>query len=258
MGIGVTQGGWRYAAASAIGTSHQIAQTVCQDAHSLRFIERLDAFVGVVSDGAGSASQSQVGSRRTCDVVMSTVATAPLETLFMQSLAADVLERVRIELQSLADEAGLGVREFACTMLVAIIGREKAVFWQIGDGAICFRQRSADRFDYAFWPEKGEYANVTSFVTDQRAQNNLEFDMTSGDVAELAIFSDGLERLALDFAAGEAHTAFFTGLFPSVHALQDAGYSADLSYQIEAFLNSERVNRRTDDDKTLLLGARVL
>jgi hypothetical protein len=246
---------WRYAAASAIGTSHQNSQTVCQDAHSLQFFERLDAFVGVVSDGAGSASQSQVGSRRTCDVVLNRIGAADPEALFTVSLAADVLEHLRMELQQLADDAGVAVREFACTMLVAIVGKEKVAFWQIGDGAICFRESNADRFGYAFWPEKGDYANVTFFVTDQNAHNHLEFDATSLNIVELAIFSDGLERLALDFVSGEAHTAFFTGLFPAVRGLRAPGYSAELSSDIEGFLSSERVNRRTDDDKTLLLAS---
>lgn len=249
---------WRYGAASAIGTSHQNSQTVCQDAHSLRFFERLEAFVGVVSDGAGSASQSQVGSRRTCDVVLNRISAADQEELFTASLAADVLERLRMELQQLADEAGVAAREFACTMLVAIVGEEKAAFWQIGDGAICFRERDADRFGYAFWPEKGDYANVTFFVTDQDAQNHLEFDATPIEIADLAIFSDGLERLALDFVSGEAHTAFFTGLFPAVRSLRAPGYSPELSSQIEGFLSSDRVNTRTDDDKTLLLASRAI
>jgi hypothetical protein len=212
----------------------------------------------VVSDGAGSASQSEIGSRRTCDVVLDRISAVAQEELFTASLAADVLERLRMELQRLADEAGVAAREFACTMLVAIVGEEKAAFWQIGDGAICFRERDANRFGYAFWPEKGDYANVTFFVTDQNAQNHLEFDATPIEITDLAIFSDGLERLALDFVSGEAHTAFFAGMFPAVRSLSAPGYSPELSSQIEGFLSSERVNMRTDDDKTLLLASRAI
>ena len=28
---------------------------------------------------------------------------------------------------------------FACTLLVAVVDQHRATFWQIGDGAICFR-----------------------------------------------------------------------------------------------------------------------
>jgi hypothetical protein len=247
--------GWRYAAASALGTSHQSAGTDCQDAHASRFLPELGVFVGVVSDGAGSASQSKMGSQCACEIALARVADADSEVLFSNSLAADVLEWIRVDLQQRADDAGLAIREFACTLLVAIIGSEKAAFWQIGDGAICFRQRDADRFGFAFWPEKGDYANVTFFVTDQTAQRHLEFDVVSGEIAEVAMFTDGLERLALDFVAGEAHTAFFSGLFPAVRALPEDGYSKELSSQIQGFLSSDRVNKRTDDDKTLLLAS---
>src|SRR5262249_23639620 len=158
-------------------------------ANALRFVSDLGVFVGVVSDGAGSASQSKIGSQCACDIALAQIAAAQAECLFSNGLAADVLERIRIELQQRADDAGLAVREFACTLLVAIIGSHKAAFWQIGDGAICFRERDADRFGFAFWPEKGDYANVTFFVTDQTAQHRLEFDILSGGIAELAMFT---------------------------------------------------------------------
>jgi hypothetical protein len=250
---------WQYAAASVIGTSHQASpEGVCQDAHAFQFVESLDVFIGVVSDGAGSASQSQTGSRHTCDAVLKRITEAEPEVLFTESFAADALERLRMELHQLADEAELDLREFACTLLVAIVGKQKAAFWQIGDGAICFRRRDADRFDCAFWPEKGDYANVTFFVTDQNAQSHLEFDFVDTEISELAIFSDGLERLALDFVSLEAYSAFFRGLLPAFRSLPGPGYSAELSSQIADFLASERVNRRTDDDKTLLLACRAL
>jgi hypothetical protein len=54
MGVSLMEDGWQSAAAFAIGTSHQSSlQGVCQDAHSLQFVESLAAFVDVESDGAG-------------------------------------------------------------------------------------------------------------------------------------------------------------------------------------------------------------
>jgi hypothetical protein len=139
-------------------------------------------------------------------------------------------------------------------MLVAIICGNGASFWQIGDGAMCFRFRDSETFQYAFWPEKGEYANVTFFVTDANAQQHLEYDFSDCDIVQLAVFSDGLERLALNFATGEPHSAFFNGLFPYLSPLEP-GHAVELSSQIAAFLGCERVTRRTDDDKTLILAA---
>jgi hypothetical protein len=256
MGVGLKYGGWRYAAASVIGTSHLKSPTgFCQDAHRTEYLETLDTFIAVVSDGAGSASHSQIGSRRTCDAVLKAVSDARASVWFRNGFAAEVLEEVRRDLSDEADLLGLETRDLACTMLVALVAPGRVAFWQIGDGAICFREDSSDTFKFAFWPEKGDYANVTYFVTDVRAQDHLDADYYDINVADLAIFSDGLERLALDFATGEAHTAFFNGLFPHVRVL-DEGLSGEMSSQIAAFLGSERVNKRTDDDKTLILASR--
>jgi hypothetical protein len=212
--------------------------------------------VTVVSDGAGSSSRSQFGSRCTCEYVESRIIDAAPQVLFTRDFALDVLRGLRQRLNDSAIEAGLMLREFACTLLVAIVNESRAAFWQIGDGAMCFRMRGSETYQYAFWPEKGDYANVTFFVTDSKAEDHLEFDLTDGEILELAAFSDGLERLALDFVVGEAHSRFFDGLFPHLRPLEQ-GYSARVSSQLTDFLASERVNQRTDDDKTLILASRA-
>lgn len=254
----MTEGGWKYAASSVIGTSHQNnPDGVCQDSHTCRYLEGdYPLLVAIVSDGAGSASHSKYGSRCACEYVDSRVIEASPEALFTSDFALDVLQGLRRRLKDAADEVGLTLREFACTLLVAIVNGRRAAFWQIGDGAMCFRIRGSETYQYAFWPEKGDYANVTFFVTDANAEEHLEFDVTDSEIVELAAFSDGLERLALDFVAGEAHAGFFNGLFPHLGTLEP-GYSARISSQLTDFLGSERVNRRTDDDKTLILASRA-
>ena len=256
MGCGVIDGGWRYAAASVIGTSHKISpEGLCQDSYSSQYCKNPGAFVAVVSDGAGSASHSQVGSRYTCDFIVRRIAASEPSIVFSHGFAADSLEILRHELFEQADALDLTIRDLACTLLVAVIAPGNASFWQIGDGAICFRESGAEAFECAFWPDKGEYANVTFFVTDVRAQEHLEFRETRARIDDLALLSDGLERLALDFGSRTAHTAFFQGLFPHIHSLSE-GYSPDISANLASFLGSDRVNKRTDDDKTLILASR--
>jgi hypothetical protein len=186
---------------------------------------------------------------------MRNVAEASPYKLFTHGLACDTLEAVRRALFEEADGHELTLRDFACTMLVAIVSPCQAAFWQIGDGAMCFREAGSDKYTCTYWPEKGDYSNVTCFVTDMRAQDEMQFDVLRMELLDVALFSDGLERLALDFAASEAHGAFFTGLFPHMRRLPE-GHSEELSAQIADFLGSERVNKRTDDDKTLILASR--
>jgi hypothetical protein len=246
-------GGWKYAAASVIGTSHLSSpNSICQDAHCCVYDCDADRLICVVSDGAGSASHSERGSRLACDLVCDRVLTSDAEAVHTRRFALQTLEAIRTSILNAAVQENLRVREFACTLLVALVNRDRATFWQIGDGAICFRLPSEDSFRFVFWPSKGEYANVTSFITDENSPDELEFDSVASSLADVALFSDGLERLALDFTSGEAHTRFFAGFFPHLYR-ESAGHLIEIEQKLTDFLGSERINSKTDDDKTLIL-----
>lgn len=245
--------GWKYAAASVIGTSHLgTPNAVCQDAHVCAYDGNTDRLVCVVSDGAGSASCSERGSRTTCDLISESVLKADSEAVHTKHFALETLGSVRTAIFTAATQDGLRIRDFACTLLVAIVSGLQATFWQIGDGAICFRLASEDAYKFAFWPVKGEYANTTCFITDEDAVSEFEFDSVQCSISDLAIFSDGLERLALDFKAGEVHTKFFSGLFAHLYP-EPVGYNIGIERGLKHFLDSERINSKTDDDKTLVL-----
>ena len=68
-----------------------------------------------------------------------------------------------------------------------------------------------------------------------------------------AIFTDGLQHLVLDYATRAPFEQFFhPTLLPLRMARTDDGDA--LSFLLHDFLGSPRVNQRTDDDKTLILG----
>jgi hypothetical protein len=62
--------------------------------------------------------------------------------------------------------------------------------------------------------------------------------------------TDGLQRLALDFTARTPHLPFFQPLFAALRAAPDV---ESLAGPFREFLDSQRINERTDDDKTLVL-----
>jgi serine/threonine protein phosphatase PrpC len=133
-------GSWKFATASIIGTSHQKSPGgVCQDSHAAAYLESATAFIGIVSDGAGSASHAHIGSRLTCDVILREADAAEPAGLFTEAFARDTVEKLRAVLFKEADSKELTISDFACTMLVAIVSNERASFWQVGDGAICAR-----------------------------------------------------------------------------------------------------------------------
>jgi hypothetical protein len=69
------------------------------------------------------------------------------------------------------------------------------------------------------------------------------------------LFSDGLQRLALDLNLQIPHPGFFKAMFPPLQSPQE-GFAQELSSSLAAFLSSNRINDRSDDDKTLILPSR--
>jgi hypothetical protein len=74
--------------------------------------------------------------------------------------------------------------------------------------------------------------------------------------SRFAVFSDGLLRLAINLATGEPHAPFFRPLF-AFAAAGDASGVVAREAELAAFLHSDRVCARSDDDKTILLAARI-
>jgi hypothetical protein len=134
----------------------------------------------------------------------------------------------------------------------AILAAGWAAFAQIGDGAMVFD--GDEGYTVAFWPDTGEYVNMSYFLTDELFRDRLRIEIVERTVNELAVFTDGLQMLALDFTATQTHGPFFAPLFNTLRSGTDI---MKLSDSIRVFLDSKRINERTDDDKSLLLAARI-
>ena len=146
---------------------------------------------------------------------------------------------------------GVVPRQLACTLLVALAGDDWAAFAQIGDGVIVFNVDAG--YELAFWPDNGEYANTTRFLTDDDYRKHLRIEVVTRQVSELAVMTDGLQMLALDFKGARVHDRFFEPLFRTV---RNNPNEEALRNSLLDFMDSKRVNERTDDDKTLLLATR--
>src|SRR4029079_13370599 len=86
---------------------------------------------------------------------------------------------------------GARIQDFACTLLAAVIWPDRAIFFQLGDGAIVSSRREApDGYAVVCWPQQGEYANMTNFLTDADAAEKVFCAQKSESVDEIAIFTD--------------------------------------------------------------------
>ncbi len=251
---------WRYAAASAVGTSHVKQQRSCEDAHRCEVLQTAAdeaVLAAFVSDGAGSALRAEAGSELACSLALDEVRNhlaagggiADLDIPFVTAWLA----RLRTEVTARAEAEGLRPREFACTLLGAIVGPESAAFFQVGDGAIVVPEE--DEYRWVFWPASGEYENSTYFATEANAAEHLQHTYVDQPIEELALFSDGLQRLVLDFRNRTAPAPFFRSMLSWVRAAGDDELPR-LSAHLTGHLSSSVINDRTDDDKTLVLATR--
>jgi hypothetical protein len=173
-----------------------------------------------------------------------------------REFAANWLANFQNEIRIRAEADSLTSGAFACTFLASIVGRDCAAFMQIGDGCIVVSElEEPDEYSWVFWPQKGEFANMTTFATSEQASEHLEFALVNQKVAELAVFTDGIERIALRFDTQEVHSPFFLPMFVPIRP-EPEGHNELLSSSLRQFFNSERINDRTDDDKTLILATR--
>ena len=248
---------WRFLAESVAGTAHRRAGVPCQDSsHGLATCLGGEAWLVLAcADGAGSAEWSHDGAALACrafvEGALQALAAAPGDTLLDGEALLGLYRGVRAALRSLAERRGLPARELACTLLTAVLGEHSAWFAQVGDGAIVVRE--GERFAVPFWPQSGEYVNTTHFVTDPDFESAFQCWRTAR-VDEAALLTDGLQLIALEYAARAAHRGFFE---PMLRALREAPAPEELITGMRLFLESPAVNARTDDDKTLILAVRV-
>jgi hypothetical protein len=244
-----------------MGTSHERSETPCQDNHRVTNykVDENDYVIIACSDGAGTASHADVGSRIACEVAIEKICTCLDANKSLLTVERDMamawLKAVRDRLCAEAEILGVEVRQLACTLLLAIVGPDRSSFTQIGDGAIVTLDSAAEygKVQLVFWPQNGEYANTTNFVTDAKFDELAVFEnkLTSPD--GVAAFTDGIQMLAIDYASKSAHGPFFEPFF---RQLRETPEPSNLDIPFRQFLNSKQVNDRTDDDKTLIVAVK--
>jgi len=215
--------------------------------------------IGLVADGAGSTTDGGRGADIACEKARECIIGTLRQDGDLSRITDDTV-RVWIGTarDAIAAEAAAGgkrLKDYACTFLGVVAGEGQALFFQVGDGAIVVSTSNGE-YETVFWPEQGEYANTTFFVTDDDFTGHL--DIRNGDPAplEIALFTDGLQTLALSFAQKKAHAGFFRPLFLALRQHPDGGF-LDFSCQLSAFLSRDDVSARSDDDKTLVLAVQV-
>ena len=221
-----------------------------------------EVLVSVASDGAGSAKRAEEGSALACSLMIQ-----EMEALVGADADGDIrditkefltnwLVTFQREVTLRAEHESLKPRDFACTLMVAVVGEETAVFAQIGDGAMVVQSHEEpDEYCYVFWPQKGEYANETYFATDPEANTTIQYNHIPRRIDEVAVLTDGIQNLALHYQSQSAHNPFFRPIFAWLRQAPE-NYTDKFTASLAAYLASDKINQATDDDKTLILATR--
>lgn len=247
---------WRVVTASAVGTSHTATGTACQDS-CLGQVETDPAkpplLTIFVADGAGSATYGGTGAELAIEAAAAFVGqhyAKAMEFALNDHWAVECIQAVRARIYAVADQNGAKARDYACTFLGVVASPFATLLMQIGDGGIVVD--IGNGLGVPITPMAGEYANMTNFVTDENAIDVLAVTTFFARVEKVAVFSDGIQRLALNMATNTAHAPFFNPFF-RVLATATAEQEDYLQAELAQFLQSSAVNERTDDDKTLAL-----
>jgi hypothetical protein len=252
---------WRWAAAKATGTSHIRTRRGCDDFGGCTIVQQsgTEALIVVVSDGAGTAEHSAIGSRivtmRFIRCASKFLKSGGDVNSLTQQVALEWLDDVRDRISSVAKELGGTPRDFAATLVAGLIAPTHASFVHVGDGAAVFRLVDGDEWQVGSWPAHGEYASTTYFVTDD-PEPKVTVTHVDGAIGEVSIFTDGIERLVLEFSNQTPFSPFFDKVFNAFNG-SGLGRDRNISRQLSVLLESPSVCEKTDDDKTIFLARRV-
>ena len=242
---------WRWAVASEIGTSHIRSGTRLQDAYAVSAVGNGYLFA-IVSDGAGSAKFGAYGAWIVCRTMKVRFREWILQRdcLPNDDTVMMWIDDLRDRIYAIAERRKSTPRDFAATLATLLISPSDILAIQVGDSGIVGRR--VNEWDVICWPENGEYASTTYFITDEPAAR-LNIIRRQQELNAFALFSDGVGDLALSHLERQPHFKFFDPMIRPVDNATDAGRLSDLSAKLGSYLAGPSVCERTDDDKTLVL-----
>ena len=252
---------WRIALASTAGVSHLAHSLPCQDFALTRVVTTpggKTVVILVAADGAGSATHAELGAKVVVASFLGLVQLALEQgrrlTEFGQTDIDHWLTITRQAVAVKAAELGSTPHELAATVLGCCVGDGATLWWQIGDGAIVLGQSPGD-YAVACWPAQGEYANETAFVTSSNAATELRWGLIPNEFPRIGVFTDGLQRLLLDYRLQQPMATWFDVQFGFLMGLPP-GSSPALDQALTTLISGPRFVDQTEDDRTLILACR--
>jgi hypothetical protein len=276
---------WIAVGASVTGNGHIAMNLPCQDSHKYEYWGN-GWGIAIVSDGAGSALNSHIGSK-----LVTHRGTVHFKTLaeregWIQNskLPGDIdwfrhsystLKLIRNEVERFANEKNYPLKSLSATVIVLIHSPYGILTVHVGDGRAGYKNENGE-WKALITPHKGEEANQTVFLTSE-FWNIPNYTMSGVLVPESTIvrekpfaftlMSDGCENTAWQYYQknmqtgyyydpNKPHPAFFNSLETTLQSYRNE--NVDLKERKNSWKNFiESGNRsfvKEQDDKTMVLG----
>lgn len=230
------------------GRGHRQQQMPCQDAFAVW--SGPDRAVTAVADGLGSRARSHEGADLACQAAVARLAQEPV---WDEAALLRAFEAARERVAAHAANAEVSPDDFATTLQLAAVTRDRTVAGMVGDGAVVAGDQAPRLL---LGPEAAEYANEVVPITSPQWRAHFRYAEDASAPWAL-VFTDGLTRLLLSRSRGtwQPFQPFFDAFLPQV---RNGEFGESL---VPDFLATDALDNSWDDDKTMVViagdGARL-
>jgi serine/threonine protein phosphatase PrpC len=203
---------WYYLFASVRGKGHFEENIPCQD--SCEVFPHTGYTICVVSDGAGSCENSNIGSAKATAFANIHFSGLVEEKKWdkgkkkialseWQQVSQITLKAIRDDLEKVSIEGGFDFKSLSCTLIVIIQIKNKLLLTHIGDGRAGYCN-SKDEWAAMLTPYKGRYSNETVFITSDIWENEtntnkyIKSAIVEENIKAFCLLSDGCENASFE------------------------------------------------------------
>lgn len=273
-------GDWIIVGGKSIGKSHRENGVPCQDNFFLSPINE-NSGIAVVCDGAGSAKNSQIGSKFVSErvalifskILESEIGLDKLESVNSEEWAdwaKTGLYQARLDLEEFAIQENYTLSSLSCTVIVVIYHDKGILVTHIGDGRAGYLSLEKG-WQPLITPYKGEEANETVFITSKIWNEKdidlfLESKVINEEYSGFTLMSDGFETHSYSCSIFDEdsktwsdpnlpYSKFFDPLVEGLKEMRESGLTPDEigGKWVEFIKSGTKGITNEPDDKTLIL-----
>ena len=248
---------WKQVNTQTVGTSHIAKNIPCQDSTFSLF--KKGVRVLALADGAGSRKLSHIGS----EIVVKEIShflCDHFENLFIQLENQDEHSKNSIEVKKqvintiqgklfdyASTHSNIDIDELASTLLFFAYSKNRYILGHVGDGIIGVLKEAnqTHEIETVSFPENGQAANITFFVTNQDVMDHLRIQSGfNHHLNGMVLMSDGPEEAFFDVFNGlNSNTV---KLFTNFSNITEKKYT-----EILTNLLKDQISKISDDDLSL-------